>query len=202
MTKQRIKEYYDTTKNRKIRPDLSLAISIVRVPKIAIDCGCGAGADIQHLLSLGFKVYAFDIEDESISRCQSRFKNHNDVILSKSEFKAYTYPKSSLVIADASLFFCPINDFEIVWNKIYQCLYPDGVFCGSFLGPEDTMAGADYNRLAFWPDTSVFEESQVRSLFDNYKICRFTEHKSTGISPLGVSQDWHIFSVVAKKLHI
>ena len=45
----------------------------------------------------------------------------------------------------------------------------------------------------------VFNEKEVRRIFDNFEICRFTEHKTSGKTALGISHDWHIFSVVAKK---
>lgn len=199
MPNQEIKEYYDAMENREIRSDLTFAVSIVTEPKIAIDCGCGAGADIDYLLASDFKVYAFDIEDESISRCNKRFNNNPDVILTKADFSSYQYPKASLVVADASLFFCPKTEFDSVWNKIYESLYPDGIFCGSFLGPEDTMAGPVNNKSRFWPATSVFDEQEVKEIFKGYDICRFTEHKTFGKTPQGIPHDWHIYSVVAKK---
>jgi len=118
MPSQEIKEYYDATEYREVRSDLTFAVNIVGVPKIAIDCGYGAGTDIEYLLASGFKVYGFDIEDESISRCKKRFKNNSDVILSKAEFSSYKYPRTSLVVADASLFFCPKTEFNYVWSNI------------------------------------------------------------------------------------
>ena len=199
MPSQEIKDYYDATEHREVRSDLIFAVNIVTDPKIAIDCGCGAGADIEYLLASGFKVYGFDIEDESISRCKKRFKHNSDVILSKAEFSLYEYPRASLVIADASLFFCPKTEFDYVWSNIYECLYPNGIFCGSFLGPEDTMAEPIYDKSTFWPEISVFDEKEVRDIFKSYEICRFTEHKTSGKTPQGIPHDWHIYSVVAKK---
>ena len=34
--------------NSEIRSDLLQAIELTKEPKIAIDCGCGAGSDIEH----------------------------------------------------------------------------------------------------------------------------------------------------------
>lgn len=194
-----IQQYYDATESREIRSDLLFAVDLVDGHKVAIDCGCGAGADIEYLLGEGFKVYGFDIEDESISRCVKRFGGNENVNLSKDTFSSFEYPQASLVVADASLFFCPKSEFENAWTKIYGCLYPEGVFCGSFLGPEDTMASDDYDGQAFWKDVLVFDEKKVRRLFGGYEIVRFAEHKTSGLTPQGVLHDWHIFSVVAKK---
>jgi len=200
MSNKEIKQYYEATTERQIRSDLGYTVNMVPEPRIAIDCGCGAGADIEFLLTSGFKVYAFDIEAEAISRCEQRFKDRPEVILSRAGFGTYKFPRASLVVADASLFFCPREEFAPVWNSIYASLYPDGVFCGSFLGPKDTMAGPEYDATAFWPATCVFAEDEVRELFKDYQIYRFTEHKSSGKTAQGIAHDWHIFSVVAKKI--
>lgn len=120
-------------------------------------------------------------------------------MLARSSFSAYTYPKATLVVADASLFFCPRSEFAQVWEKICDCLHPGGIFCGSFLGPEDMMAGPDYRAADYWPEVAVFEEADVKALFAGFDILRFQVHKSSGTTATGESHDWHLFSVVARK---
>lgn len=192
--------YFNATANRETRDDLKLAVDLVVGNKVAIDCGCGAGSDIEFLRSRGFLVHAFDIEAESINRCTKRFANDDGVLLSQALFNTFYYPEVSLIVADASLFFCHQNEFAEVWHKITAALLPEGVFCGSFLGPEDTMAGPQYDRELYWPDVSVLSKQQVMKLFDRYKIESFTEHRTVGKTPDGKPHEWHIFSVVAKKL--
>ena len=199
MSSEEIAKYFDATESREIREDLVFSVSMVSEPKVAIDCGCGAGADIDYLVRNGFTVYGFDIEQESISRCQSRFNDIDNVVLSKSSFTAFDYPQVSLVVADASLFFCPSSEFKNVWSNIDQCLLPNGVFCGSFLGKEDTMAVPGDNPSVFWPEVTAFEESEVIELFKNFEVLRFKTHKSTGKTPQGVTHNWHIYQVVAQK---
>jgi SAM-dependent methyltransferase len=194
-----ISKYFDATENRKIRDDLVFAAESVLEPKIAVDCGCGAGADIGYLVSKGFVVYGFDVEEESISRCATRFKGDKSVTLSRSSFSSYKFPKASLVVADASLFFCPKSEFAGVWRSIYECLYPGGIFCGSFLGPDDSMAGPNYSPADYWPEVAVFEEGEARALFANFEVERFQIHRCSGTTTNGEPHDWHIFSVVAKK---
>ncbi|WP_101758257.1 bifunctional 2-polyprenyl-6-hydroxyphenol methylase/3-demethylubiquinol 3-O-methyltransferase UbiG [Oceanicoccus sp. KOV_DT_Chl] len=199
MSSEEIAKYFDATEFREIREDLVFAASMVSEPKVAIDCGCGAGADIDYLARNGFTVYGFDVEQESISRCQSRFDGIGNVILSKSSFIDFDYPQASLVVADASLFFCPNSEFEHVWSNIYQCLLPKGIFCGSFLGKEDTMAVSGNNPSVFWPEVTALEESEVVALFKNFEVLRFKTHKSTGKTPQGITHNWHIYQVVAQK---
>ena len=194
-----ISRYFDETKNRNIREDLIFAVDNVAGPKVAIDCGCGAGADIQYLASNGFTVHGFDVEEEAILRCKERFKEIQSVKLSRSSFSQYEFPKVSLVVADASFFFCPKSEFPEVWEKVYACLPRDGIFSGSFLGPDDTMASSKYNPDDFWPEVAVFREDEVNKLFAKYEVLRFNEHRSSRTIPGGDPHDWHIYSVVAKK---
>ena len=201
MSTKEINEYYDSTENRVVREDLIYALSLVGEERIAIDCGCGAGSDIAFLRSKGFEVYAFDVEEESINRCQARFKGDERVHLSNDDFSSFTYPDVSLVVADASLFFCPPNQFNDVWSKIsFSLISSSGVFCGSFLGPNDTMASAEYDKEAFWPEVSIFTEDKLRAIFADFKIERWQEHQISGQTAQGVDHNWHIFSVIAKKI--
>ena len=200
MSTQEIKEYYRLTENSDVRSDLKCAINLLGKKKIAIDCGCGAGSDIAFLRKNDFTVYAFDIEEESILRCRERFKNDKKVLLSQDSFSRFIYPKASLILADASLFFCSDSEFDDIWDKIEESLIPEGIFCGSFLGPKDTMAGPDYDKDAFWSDVMVFTEEQLRIKFNYFEIIKWTEHDFSGETPQGTPHDWHIFSVIAKKI--
>lgn len=199
MSEEKLK-YFEATANRGARDDLILAVSLLGDIKIAVDCGCGAGSDIAFLRSEGFSVYGFDIEEESIVRCRARFGDDDKVWLSQSSFDSFEYPSASLIVADASLFFCPQREFDSVWCKIVNALTPNGIFCGSFLGPEDTMAGPGYDKDAFWPDVLVLEKFQVEACFKGFEVVSFKEYKKSGVAPGGGLHEWHIFSVVARKI--
>jgi predicted TPR repeat methyltransferase len=193
-------KYYDATADRETRSDLKTAVSLVNdSKKVAVDCGCGAGSDIAFLRSKGFVVHGFDIEEESISRCRDRFENDDKVHLSKSGFSNFEYPRASLVVADASLFFCREDEFKSVWFRISESLIPNGIFCGSFLGAEDTMASPHYDKEAYWPDVLIFNEAQLKEYLKGFDVVSFTEHKKSGLAPGGESHSWHIYSVVARK---
>jgi len=201
MANKNILQYYQTTAQSEVRGDLAYAVSQVGNEKTALDCGCGAGADIAYLRTQGFVVNAFDIEEEAIKQCRNRFDGDNAVILSTASFSSYNYPATSLVVADASLFFCPQSEFDQVWRNIYCSLTTGGIFCGSFLGPNDTMAGPDYNAEDFWPNDLVFNEDELRNTLSGFELLRFTEHNVTGKTPQGLPHRWHIYAVVAKKIN-
>lgn len=199
MTTPEIAAYYESTENREIRADLIFALEHLVGDRVAIDCGCGAGADIAFLRDHGFVVHAFDIEEAAILRCRNRFSGDNNVRLSRDSFSSYVYPEASLLVADASLFFCPGNDFPGVWEKMSDALTDNGIFCGSFLGPRDSMASSAYDKGAYWDDVLVLNEQQIREKLVGYEILKWTEHDVSGESPQGTPHNWHIFSVVAKK---
>ena len=199
MTSKEILAYFDATEGRDTRADLKLGVGLVEAPGVAVDCGCGAGSDIAFLRAHGFRVYAFDIEEDAIARCQRRFRDDTEVIVSRDSFSTFDFPRASLIVADASLFFCPENEFAGVWANIKQSLSPKGVFVGSFLGPEDTMAGPDFDKTAFWPNVLVASEEQVRAWCSEFEVVSFTEHKVSGKTVNGAPHNWHIFAVVAQK---
>ena len=194
-----ISKYFEATEFRGTREDLKRGVSLVDGPRTAIDCGCGAGSDIAFLRTKGFTVYAFDIEPEAIAICQSRFGGDDKVWLSQESFSTFNYPRASLVVADASLFFCPQEEFANVWEKIFSALLPGGIFVGSFLGSEDTMAGPGFDRSAFWPNVLVATEHMVRQWLSPFEVISFNEHRQSGTAPGGTHQRWHIYSVVARR---
>ena len=51
----------------------------------------------------------------------------------------------------------------------------------------------------FWKTVTVLTEQEVRLLFEEYHVLRFTEHKRSGLTPQGTPHDWHIYAVVAQK---
>jgi len=56
MVRQETQDYYAGTADREVRVGLIEAIAPVSEKKIAIDCGCGAGKDIEYLRQQGFVV--------------------------------------------------------------------------------------------------------------------------------------------------
>ena len=195
---EQLRQYYQATASAPIRPDLELAATQLLPSKVAIDCGCGAGSNTAYLASMSYTVHAFDIEDEAIQRCRDRFRNNDAVQLSRHSFTSFNYPKASLVLAEASLFFCAKHDFGNVWRSITDCLEPQGLFCGSFLGPQDTMAIPNHPSV-LWQEVLILEENDIKDWLSDYDILHWTEHEHTGQSSLGEEHHWHIFSVVAKK---
>lgn len=205
MATKEINQYYDATASREARVDLAFAVSLIpkseRNVNVAIDCGCGAGADIAYLRQHGFSVYGYDVEAEAIARCTQRFRNDVEVSLTQASFNSFSYPTASIVYADASLFFCPKSDFDEVVTKIKGCLVVGGIFAASFLGHRDTMATSDYDQDVFWSDVLTTDETALKAKFADYEMMKFTEHESDGLTAQGQPHHWHIFSMVMRKVN-
>jgi SAM-dependent methyltransferase len=160
---------------------------------LAIDCGCGTGADIAFLQGKEYEVFGFDIHEESTRICRERFADNAKVHISQSNFINYSYPESGLVLANASLFFCEPRDFAAVWSKINKAIAVGGVFCGDFMGGKDSWVAN--------PEVTVcpFTEEQIKELFSDFEIVKFSERDSEGSTALGMVKHWHTYQIIAKK---
>lgn len=161
--------------------------------KTAIECGCGTGSDIKYLAEKGYKVFGFDINPDSVAICRERFDRYQNIHITESSFENFTYPKSDLIIANASLFFAEPEQFEVTWQKIQSALVIGGVFAGDFMGVNDSWA------TNFRCPTTALTESNIRDLFTHFDVIEFNERDEDGLSAIGVAKHWHIYSVVAVK---
>lgn len=187
-------KFYAKALNRPHSPRTELAISLNESHlNVAVDCGCGTGSDIDYLEKQAYQVHGFDINPDSISICRNRFENNPSIDISQSSFETYDYPKSGVVIANASLFFAESSSFASAWQKIESSLEIGGVFAGDFMGINDSWA-SNYRS-----PTTPLTEAQVAKLFTNFEINKFNERDEKGKTSLGKVKHWHLFSVVAVK---
>ncbi|PYF83106.1 methyltransferase family protein [Marinomonas alcarazii] len=161
--------------------------------KVAIDCGCGTGSDIQYLEQQGFRVYGFDINPDSIAICRDRFSSKSLVDISESSFESFDYPKSGVVVANSSLYFADPNQFETTLGNIKSSIQIGGVFAGDFMGLKDSWADN------YRSPTTPLSESEVKGLFFDFEIVSFFEHDEGAKTSLGRMKHWHTYSVVAVK---
>ncbi|MCG9782961.1 methyltransferase domain-containing protein [Vibrio brasiliensis] len=162
--------------------------------KIAIDCGCGTGSDIEFLSSQGYQVYGFDINPDAMTICRDRFAGNPLIELSQSSFETYDYPSAGVIIANSSLFFAQPNEFENTWLRIESALEVGGVFAGDFMGYKDSWADN------YRSPTSPITEQALRKLLANFEIVRFYERDERAPTTLGKLKQWHTYSVVAVKV--
>ncbi len=188
------RKYYEKALSRPHSKRTEFAVSLNKSNlKVATDCGCGAGGDIQYLEQQGFQVHGFDINPDSVAICRDRFGVKSFVDISESSFEAFAYPKSAVVIANSSLFFADPNQFEATWDNIRSSLEVGGVFAGDFMGFKDSWA-ENYRS-----PTTPLSEAEVKGLFSDFEIVKFYERDENAKTSLGRMKHWHTYSVVAVK---
>lgn len=128
----------------KVNPITKKISQIFQTEKggVAVDLGCGSGSDALFWVKKGWNVFGVDTD---IS-CAIQKK----VFLSKEECLRYNLiqesieksnlPLSDLTYAFDSLFFCDINSFDTIWEKIYDHLKIGGIFSATLIGNRDHLA--------------------------------------------------------------
>lgn len=188
------RQYYEKALSRPHLKRTEFAIRLNESNlRVATDCGCGTGSDIEYLEQQGFLVHGFDINLDSIAICRDRFGSKPLVDIAESSFESFDYPKSSVVIANSSLLFADPEQFKSTWSNIKTSIEIGGVFAGDFMGFKDSWANN------YRTPTTPLSESEVKALFSDFEIVRFLERDESATTSLGKMKRWHTYSVVAVK---
>ncbi|MCG6403314.1 class I SAM-dependent methyltransferase [Vibrio fluvialis] len=188
------REYYEQAISHPHLQRTELAVKLNQSrTRVAVDCGCGTGSDIQYLAQQGYQVHGFDVNSDATELCQARSVENALVEIEQAAFESFDYPKAGIVIANSSLFFANPDQFQETWYKIEACLEAGGVFAGDFMGEKDSWANN------YRGPTTPLTESQVRSLFAHFDVVRFFERDESAKTALGRMKHWHTYSVVAVK---
>ena len=191
--------YYDRSLEVDVYPHLKVALKSAdpSLPKVAIDAGCGAGRDALFLLREGYEAHAFDASEDAIARLEKSAAAVSDsrLFLRSCSFEEFEYPRSSLINACSSLFFCHPDLFPAVWEKITHSLVKGGLFCGHFMGPNDSWAKMGRGDLTVHPRHEL-----ERLLADHFDVLSIHEVNEEGRTLLGRTKHWHTYSVLARKL--
>ncbi|MDX2215659.1 MAG: class I SAM-dependent methyltransferase [Oculatellaceae cyanobacterium bins.114] len=197
---QRWADYYNAVAGRPPRDTLVKALeqfeneSTPKMPRLAVDLGCGDGRDTVELLRRGWRVLGIDGEAEAIAR----LKNRSDVDLAKLEtqvmrFESLILPSPvDLVNASFSLPFCPPDHFAHLWTTIVTALEPGGRFCGQLFGDRDSWATI--------PTMTHQTRSQVDELLRSFEVEWLEEEEHWGKTALNEEKQWHLFHIVAKRV--
>lgn len=188
------RQYYEKSLKRKHNPRTEFAVKLNESNvSIAVDCGCGTGADIAYLEQAGYQVIGFDLNQDSVEICQARFACNSLVEIECASFDHFTFPRSGVITANSSLFFATPKTFHQMWKRLTDSLEIGGVFAGDFMGVKDTWA------QGYRSDITPFTEAQVLALFSEFDVVRFRERDEDGMTAIGKEKHWHVFSVVAIK---
>lgn len=189
------KSFAELTQDLPHRPILEKALSYFEnLPKIAIDCGCGAGNESSFLLRHDFKVYAFDPSVEAKNICLSKFNDNKNFVFSNQAFEDYSFPKASLIIALFSLFFCSADSLENVLKKMQESLREQGILLIQLLGKEDEWVNNFSEKFI------GFEQRELNFFFDeNFDIIYVDEFKGNKLLANGTLKFWNVHTLILKK---
>jgi SAM-dependent methyltransferase len=192
-------DFFRAVEGRELRPLFAEAIpylptaTAAEPPLIAVDLGCGDGAETLELLRRGWTVFAVDGSSAGIARLRHSVSPADLPRLTTlvAPFTEMSLPLADLVYAGLSLPFCDPRDFDAVWETVATAIRPNGFFVGHFFGPHDTWADK--------PDMTFHAREDVEALLSGFEMVQLREQDEDGAS-VGGPKHWHVFHVIARKV--
>ena len=155
----------------------------------AIDLGCGSGNETVYMIKKGIKVTSIDKElNKNYILNRLSMEERKLLRLHQESFENIELPKTELIVAIFSIFFCNPKEFDKLWDKIYNALEEDGYFVGQLLGDRD-----DWNKEE---SINTFSIEQVKGYLKKYEIIKLQEREY--IREID-NKKWHFYDIVAKK---
>lgn len=162
-----------------------------RPPGVAVDLGCGSGADSAELLRRGWTVHAVDAAAPGLEllRAQVPAATQDRLRLHAQRFEAFDFPRCDLVWAGYSLPFCAAAEWPAFWRRALAALRPGGRIAGDLFGPRHAFAADGV--------VMVLDEAQARACFDGLVLEAFDVED--GVRPSGGRiTRWHAFGFAAR----
>lgn len=155
----------------------------------AIDLGCGSGNETVYMIKNGIKVLAIDRQlnqDFILNRLSDDEKKL--ISFMESSFEDIELPKTRLLTAFFSIPFCNPNNFDELWNKIYNSIEDDGYFVGQLFGDRDAWNIVD--------SINTFPIDKVKDYLRKYRIIKLEEVEYVRESD---NKKWHFYDIIAQK---
>jgi tellurite methyltransferase len=188
-------EYTSRAKGRPVRPFFTRALDECSTPGVAIDLGCGSGAETAALADAGWTVHAIDSEASAImmtrDRVPSSAKKRVHVKMARFEDLDGALPEADLVYSFHSLPFCERADFDRVLESAFSRVKKGGVLAVTLFGPKDkwVLAGG----------VSGITEGKLKSLLNGFEILHFDTEDGIGPTAMEDDKHWHVFEVIARR---
>lgn len=186
--------YHARSWERGPRPLLLRACDLLGVGggRMAVDLGCGSGADALTLLARGWAVTAVDRDEAGLRLLRELVPAEiaGRVTTECAGFADVSLPSAHLIHAGFSLPFCGSDDFTLVWKRIREALPPGGVFAGQLFGPRDSWAGS--------PRMSFHSLERAGDLLDGTEVLHLGESEWDGEAVSG-AKHWHVLDVMFRQ---
>jgi SAM-dependent methyltransferase len=155
----------------------------------AIDLGCGSGNETVYMIKNGIKVLAIDRQlnqDFILNRLSDNGKKM--ISFKESSFEDVELPRTRLLTAFFSIPFCNPNNFDELWNKIYNSIEDGGYFVGQLFGDRDAWNVVD--------SINTFPIDKVKDYLKKYRIIKLEEVEYVRESD---NKKWHFYDIIAQK---
>lgn len=155
----------------------------------AIDLGCGSGNETVYMIKNGIKVLAIDRQLNQ-NFILSRLSDDEKKLISfkESSFEDIELPKTQMLTAFFSIPFCNPDNFDELWNKIYNSIEDNGYFVGQLFGDRDAWNVVD--------SINTFPIDKVKEYLKKYKIIKLEEVEFVRESD---NKKWHYYDIIAQK---
>lgn len=187
-----MEDFLDKTRHRAPDELLQEWLPKLGLRGIALDLGCGSGAEAELLAREGFMVDAIDKDPTSVKYAKERCEGMKvDVI--EGDFREFNLRPEyySVVVSINALPFLPRADFEKLLEDIKVSLKPGGAALIYVYGPEH--AWADREDMNFWT------KDEFAKQWKGFEILELKEY--IGDYPLrsGAVINQHRIHLVARK---
>lgn len=188
-------KFYEAMEGRSTRPLFDEAISLFDAAGeagVAVDLGCGDGAETVALLRRGWSVVAMDSEAQAIDllRAAVPVGLERQLTAAVSRLEDFEIPPCDFAYAGASLPFCSPDGFESMWARLRAALRPGGRLAVNLFGPNDTWAVN--------PDMTFHSRAEVDRLLAGLEIEALRENETDGVAVSG-PKHWHLFEIIARQ---
>lgn len=122
--------YYAT--DRGVCPYFQAQVKIVLEmlppgPGLVLDVGCAAGAEIQLLLNLGFRVVGIDYSEEMLRFARQQYGTKNGVTLCRADAESLPFASASFDYIVCLGVFEYLSSYGICLDEIHRVLRPGGL---------------------------------------------------------------------------
>ena len=155
----------------------------------AIDLGCGSGNETVYMIKHGIKVLAIDRQLNK-NFILDRLSEEEKKLISfiEDKFEDIELPKTELLTAFFSIPFCNPDNFDELWNKIYNSIEYNGYFVGQLFGDRDAWNEVD--------SINTFSSTKVKEYLKKYNIIKLDEVEYVRESD---NKKWHFYDIIAQK---
>lgn len=153
-----------------------------------LELGFGAGAGVGWWLDRGAEVVAVDEDPRMCAHLSGLVGDGVEVVCGGFE-EGFLRGPFDVVSAVFSLFFVAPKELAGLWESVWGCLKPGGVFVGQLIGPED-----DWAREGF----AAVSREELEGILVGKEVLYLEEVRRRGKTVFGLEKEWDVYHLVVR----